>query len=62
MPIIGPDPRRPGMIHATGHEGAGIGLSLATGEIVGALLAGEMPPIDCAPYAADPARWQEAAQ
>jgi glycine/D-amino acid oxidase-like deaminating enzyme len=61
-PIIGPDPRRPGLIHATGHEGAGIGLSLATGEIVAALLAGERPPVDCAPYAVDPARWQETAR
>ena len=25
-PIIGPDPRAPGLWHATGHEGAGIGL------------------------------------
>ncbi|WP_246037291.1 NAD(P)/FAD-dependent oxidoreductase [Saccharothrix texasensis] len=34
LPVIGPDHRLPGLWHATGHEGAGIGLSLATAEIL----------------------------
>ena len=34
LPIIGEDPRTPGLWHATGHEGAGIGLSLATAELL----------------------------
>ncbi|MFI6781648.1 NAD(P)/FAD-dependent oxidoreductase [Micromonospora sp. NPDC050276] len=40
LPIIGPDPRLPGLWHATGHEGAGIGLSLATADLLGDLLLG----------------------
>ncbi|WP_305787141.1 NAD(P)/FAD-dependent oxidoreductase [Symbioplanes lichenis] len=43
LPIIGPDPRLPGLWHATGHEGAGIGLSLATGDLIGELFAGDRP-------------------
>ncbi|GAB6903486.1 FAD-dependent oxidoreductase [Kineosporia succinea] len=39
LPVIGPDPRVQGLFHATGHEGAGIGLSLATAEILTGLLA-----------------------
>ncbi len=38
LPIIGPDPRLPGLWHATGHEGAGIGLSLATAEVLAELI------------------------
>lgn len=34
LPVIGPDHRLPGLWHATGHEGAGIGLSLATAELL----------------------------
>ncbi|MFI5937470.1 NAD(P)/FAD-dependent oxidoreductase [Actinoplanes sp. NPDC051494] len=34
LPVIGADPRLPGLWHATGHEGAGIGLSLSTAEIL----------------------------
>ncbi|MEV4258521.1 FAD-dependent oxidoreductase [Spirillospora sp. NPDC049652] len=30
LPVVGPDPRLPGLWHATGHEGAGIGLSVGT--------------------------------
>ncbi|WP_345718806.1 FAD-dependent oxidoreductase [Kineosporia mesophila] len=40
LPVIGPDPRLAGLWHATGHEGAGIGLSLATAEILTDLIAG----------------------
>ncbi len=34
LPVIGADPRLPGLWHATGHEGAGIGLSLATADMI----------------------------
>ena len=34
LPVIGPDPRLDGLWHASGHEGAGIGLSLATAELL----------------------------
>ncbi|MHB9856971.1 NAD(P)/FAD-dependent oxidoreductase [Streptomyces sp. YIM S03343] len=51
LPVIGPDPRLPGLWHATGHEGAGIGLAPATGELLAALLLGRPPALDPAPYA-----------
>jgi glycine/D-amino acid oxidase-like deaminating enzyme len=34
LPIIGADPAVPGLFHATGHEGAGIGLAPATAELI----------------------------
>ena len=40
LPVIGPDPRVPGVIHACGHEGAGIGLAAATGYLVARYLDG----------------------
>ncbi|MFF6995935.1 NAD(P)/FAD-dependent oxidoreductase [Streptomyces sp. NPDC008313] len=40
LPVIGPDPRVPGVVHACGHEGAGIGLAPATGALVTAHLLG----------------------
>lgn len=40
LPVIGPDDRVPGLIHACGHEGAGIGLAPATAELVAAHLLG----------------------
>lgn len=40
LPVIGPDPRAPGVIHACGHEGAGISLAPATGALVTAHLLG----------------------
>jgi len=46
LPIIGADPRLPGLWHATGHEGAGIGLSLATADLLHDLI--------LAPESADP--------
>lgn len=41
LPVIGHDPRAPGLWHACGHEGAGIGLSAATGKLMAQALAGE---------------------
>ncbi|WP_345961679.1 FAD-dependent oxidoreductase [Streptomyces sp. BRB040] len=40
LPVVGPDPRVPGVLHACGHEGAGIGLAPATGALVTAHLLG----------------------
>jgi len=50
LPVIGADPRLPGLWHATGHEGAGIGLSLATGDMLAALLTGGEPAINAEPF------------
>lgn len=46
LPIIGPDPRTPHLLHATGHEGAGIGLSLGTARLVMQLATGQVPDLD----------------
>ncbi len=43
LPVIGHDPRAPGLWHAAGHEGAGIGLSVGTGKLLGQALAGITP-------------------
>ncbi|MGK5553899.1 NAD(P)/FAD-dependent oxidoreductase [Actinomadura kijaniata] len=53
LPVIGPDPRLPGLWHATGHEGAGIGLSVGTGRVLGDLLLGREPEIDAKPFRVD---------
>ncbi|GAA1594680.1 FAD-dependent oxidoreductase [Actinomadura kijaniata] len=53
LPVIGPDPRLPGLWHATGHEGAGIGLSVGTGRVLGDLLLGREPEIDAGPFRVD---------
>lgn len=54
LPAIGEDPRMPGLWHASGHEGAGIGLSLATAELLRDLMLGRAPEVDPLPYS--PAR------
>ncbi|MEV6812739.1 FAD-binding oxidoreductase [Micromonospora sp. NPDC051296] len=53
LPVIGPDPRAPGLHHACGHEGAGIGLSLGTARLVAQSLIGEPPEIDLHPFRPD---------
>ncbi|WP_411107063.1 NAD(P)/FAD-dependent oxidoreductase [Streptomyces sp. cmx-4-9] len=53
LPAIGADPRRPGLLHACGHEGAGIGLAPATGLLIAAALTGARPPLDPAPFRPD---------
>ena len=53
LPIIGPDPRAPGLWHACGHEGAGIGLSAGTGSLLAQALGGGPTALDLAPFAAD---------
>ncbi|MFJ7591961.1 NAD(P)/FAD-dependent oxidoreductase [Streptomyces sp. NPDC097617] len=53
LPAIGPDPRRPGLLHACGHEGAGIGLAPATALLVAAALTGDEPPLPVHPFRPD---------
>ena len=53
LPVIGPDPRLPGLWHATGHEGAGIGLAPATGDLLTELLTGADPHLDPTPFRVD---------
>lgn len=50
LPAIGPDPRVPGLFHACGHEGAGIGLAPATGTLIADALRGEASVLDAAPF------------
>jgi glycine/D-amino acid oxidase-like deaminating enzyme len=50
LPVIGADERVPGVWFATGHEGAGIGLAPATGELLAALVAGDAPALDARPF------------
>ncbi|MGW6445866.1 NAD(P)/FAD-dependent oxidoreductase [Lentzea sp. NPDC055074] len=53
LPIIGEDPRTPGLWHATGHEGAGVGLAPATGRLLAQLLTGQDPLTDPRPFRVD---------
>ncbi|MFI1382612.1 NAD(P)/FAD-dependent oxidoreductase [Embleya sp. NPDC020886] len=57
LPVIGPDPRVPGLWHACGHEGAGVGLAPATGHLVARGLTGKDPEFDSTPFA--PTRFAE---
>ncbi|MCX5295213.1 FAD-binding oxidoreductase [Streptomyces sp. NBC_00193] len=57
LPAIGPDPRVPGLFHACGHEGAGIGLAPATGALITAALTSAAAALDPAPF--NPARFAE---
>lgn len=53
LPAIGPDPTVPGLLHACGHEGAGVGLAPVTGLIVAACVTDSQLPLDIAPFAPD---------
>lgn len=57
LPVIGHDERAPGLWHAAGHEGAGIGLSAGTGKLLAQALVGQTPDLDLSPFA--PARFGE---
>ena len=50
LPAIGPDPRAPGLYHACGHEGAGIGLAPATGLTLARLLTGRPTEVDASAF------------
>lgn len=51
LPAVGADPEVEGLYHACGHEGAGIGLAPATGELIADLMTGTEPRVDPAPFA-----------
>ncbi|HEY3772011.1 MAG TPA: FAD-binding oxidoreductase [Solirubrobacteraceae bacterium] len=51
LPVIGPDPRAPGLLHACGHEGAGIGLAPVTGWLIAQCATGRAPDVSLAPFA-----------
>ncbi|WEH14163.1 FAD-binding oxidoreductase [Streptomyces sp. VNUA24] len=53
LPAIGPDPRAPGLFHACGHEGAGIGLATGTGRLIAQVLGGGPPELDLGPFRPD---------
>ncbi|MGI5391704.1 NAD(P)/FAD-dependent oxidoreductase [Streptomyces sp. CA-251251] len=53
LPAIGPDPRAPGLLHACGHEGAGIGLSTGTGHLIAQLLSGGRAALDLGAFRPD---------
>lgn len=53
LPVIGADPRLSGLWHATGHEGAGIGLSVGTARLVRELLTGRQTAVDAHPFRVD---------
>ncbi|MGW4979557.1 NAD(P)/FAD-dependent oxidoreductase [Streptomyces mirabilis] len=53
LPAIGPDPRVPGLFHACGHEGAGIGLATGTGRLIAQVVAGGTPDLDLTPFRPD---------
>ncbi|CAM5714447.1 NAD(P)/FAD-dependent oxidoreductase [Streptomyces griseomycini] len=53
LPAIGPDPRAPGLLHACGHEGAGIGLATGTGRLIARVLTGQAPELDLTPFRPD---------
>ncbi|MER7478044.1 FAD-binding oxidoreductase [Streptomyces sp. NPDC126510] len=53
LPAIGADPRAPGLFHACGHEGAGIGLATGTGHLIAQVLTGRAPDLDLGPFRPD---------
>lgn len=53
LPAIGADPRVPGLVHACGHEGAGIGLAPATGLLVAQVLTGSPTAMDLTAFRPD---------
>lgn len=57
LPAIGEDARLPGLWHAAGHEGAGVGLSVGTGKLLAQALRGQQTDLDLAPFR--PERLQE---
>jgi glycine/D-amino acid oxidase-like deaminating enzyme len=53
LPVISEDTNVPGLFHAAGHEGAGIGLAPGTGALISALATGSAPPLDPTPFQMD---------
>ncbi len=50
LPVIGPDARVEGLFHASGHEGAGIGLAPATAALIVHHVLGGAAPVDPLPF------------
>ncbi|GAA1657177.1 NAD(P)/FAD-dependent oxidoreductase [Actinoplanes couchii] len=61
LPVIGLDPRAPGLAHAAGHEGAGIGLSVGSAKLLIQQITGAEPELDLAPFAPERFALREAA-
>ncbi|AJT42291.1 NAD(P)/FAD-dependent oxidoreductase [Psychromicrobium lacuslunae] len=59
LPVIGADSRAPGLWHACGHEGAGIGLSVGTARLLVQALLGIKTDLDLSPFAVE--RFEEPA-
>lgn len=57
LPVIGPDPRVPGLWHAAGHEGAGIGLSAGTGKLIAQSITGTSTDLSLTSFA--PERFEQ---
>ncbi|MEU8851654.1 FAD-binding oxidoreductase [Streptomyces sp. NPDC048564] len=53
LPAVGPDPRVPGLHHACGHEGAGIGLATGTGHLIAQALTEKTPDLDLTQFRPD---------
>jgi glycine/D-amino acid oxidase-like deaminating enzyme len=53
LPVIGLDSRVPGLVHACGHEGAGIGLAPATGRLVAQAVTGAAPDVSLTDFSPD---------
>ena len=59
LPVIGADGRLPGLLHACGHEGAGVGLAPVTGQLIAQVAAGQGPSLPLGPLRPD--RFEELA-
>lgn len=53
LPVLGEDPRLGNLWHATGHEGAGIGLSVGTALLLRELLTGAIPSMPVEEFTVD---------
>ncbi len=53
LPVLGEDPRLANLWHATGHEGAGIGLSVGTARLLRELLTGATPSMPVEEFTVD---------
>lgn len=53
LPVLGEDPRLGNLWHATGHEGAGIGLSVGTARLLRELLTGATPSMPVEEFTVD---------
>jgi glycine/D-amino acid oxidase-like deaminating enzyme len=52
LPVLGADERAPSVLHATGHEGAGVGLAPATAAAIADLVLGRAPGVDVGAFSA----------